>query len=258
MDHKCLRLFLHFIIGALCIVETAQGGVSESAMKPLQARAAKDEASGQRELYIVQFADPPAVAAHGSNSRLLGATAAYAGFDPESAPVRRYMDELHSKQTRILQALKLEQRPIYSYGYTFNGVAILLTRDEAERLQTRRGIQRVWQDSRRSVATSDSPAFLGLLDPSGGLRADRGLTGENVIIGVIDSGIAPNHPSFADRVEKPRPPRLCRSTWAKESLLGLWLCGRFNKPARLEYSSPPAGWPGVCEAVPTTTWPGRA
>jgi subtilisin family serine protease len=250
MDHKRLTFVLPFIVGALCIVEAAQGGVSESAMQSLQARTASDSESGERELYIVQFADPPAVAAHGNNSRLLGVTAAVAGFDPEAAPVRRYIDELHSKQTRILQALQLEQNPIYSYGYTFNGVAILLSRDEAERLRLRRGIRRVWLDSRRSVATSDSPAFLGLLDPSGGLRADRGLTGENVIIGVIDSGITPNHPSFEDRVEKPRPPRLCRSTWAEESLLGRWLCARFNKPARREYSSPPADWRGVCEAGP--------
>ena len=157
------------------------------------------------------------------------------------------MDELRNKQKKLLRAFNLEQKQVYSYGYTFNGVAILLTQNEAAQLRMRRGIQRVWQDSKRSVATSDSPGFLGLLDQSGGLRTDRGLTGENIIIGVIDSGIAPNHPSFADSTPKRRPPRLCRSTWAEQSLLGLWLCAASTScrswitPVRRQ------DWRGVCE-----------
>lgn len=249
MDHKRFVLALPCIGIALLLSAAVEAGVSESAMQPQQAPAARTvnaETSG-RQLYIVQFADPPALAMHGRAARLQGATSVVADFDPESAPVRAYMDELRNKQNKLLRTFNIEQKRVYSYGYTFNGVAILLTEDEAAQLRMRRGIRRVWQDSQRSVATSDSPGFLGLLDQSGGLRTDRGLTGENIIIGVIDSGIAPNHPSFADSSPKRRPPRLCRSTWAEQSLLGIWLCGRFKELPELDYTSPPSGWRGVCE-----------
>jgi len=247
MDQR-LRLALPFVTGMLLIFQAAEAGVRESSIATVPAVTVSDPQPGDRELYIVQFTDPPALAAQGQST--LSTVTADGRPDATAAPVRRYVDELERKQNKVLQALNIEQQRIYSYGYTFNGVALLLTSEEAARLRLHREVRRVWQDSRRSVATSDSPAFLGLLDSTGGLRADLGLTGENVIIGVIDSGIAPNHPSFADRGTARRPPRLCRTTWAEQSLLGIWLCSRFKKSAQLEYGNPPAKWRGVCEAGP--------
>ena len=46
------------------------------------------------------------------------------------------------------------------------------------------------------LQTDNSPKFLGLSAPNG--PWDAGLTGEDVVVGVIDSGIWPEHPSFAD------------------------------------------------------------
>ena len=45
--------------------------------------------------------------------------------------------------------------------------------------------------------TSESPEFLGLDDRRGAW--DSGFTGAGVVVGVIDSGIWPEHPSFAAR-----------------------------------------------------------
>ena len=96
------------------------------------------------------------------------------------------------------------------------------------------------------LRTNASPAFLGLFDGSVGLQTALGLKGENVVIGVIDSGITPAHPSFADRQEKP-PPRMCRSDWGKSSLLGKWLCARFKKPRFRAAYTAPVDWHGSCE-----------
>jgi subtilisin family serine protease len=200
-------------------------------------------------LYIVQFDDPPALLAEQSKLRKSGEAASVTAVDAHGADVQRYINDLRDKQNEILLSLNLSQNRVYSYGYTFNGVAVRLTPTQAKLLSQRRGVRRVWEDTKRPVATNDSPQFLGLLDNPGGLRSDLGLTGEDVVVGVIDSGIAPNHPSFKDHAEKKRPPRICRSEWAENSLLGLWLCRRFKKPARLMYN-PPSDWRGVCEAGP--------
>jgi hypothetical protein len=49
----------------------------------------------------------------------------------------------------------------------------------------------------RTMDTSTTPAFLGLSGPTG-WWATKG-TGEGIIIGIIDTGIWPEHPSFSDR-----------------------------------------------------------
>jgi len=66
-----------------------------------------------------------------------------------------------------------------------------------------------------TVDTSSTPDFLGLTDPKGlwsklggvrpGASPTRSGPGENIVIGVIDSGIWPEQPSFADRNAANKP-----------------------------------------------------
>ena len=51
----------------------------------------------------------------------------------------------------------------------------------------------VWEDELRDVETNYTPDFLGLNEPGTGLVAGLGLTGEDVIIGIIDTGVWPEH-----------------------------------------------------------------
>jgi len=62
----------------------------------------------------------------------------------------------------------------------------------------------VLPDRLQHVQTDSSPAFLGL-SGSGGAY-DSGVTGEGVVVGVIDTGIWPEHPSFADDGSYAAPP----------------------------------------------------
>ena len=79
------------------------------------------------------------------------------------------------------------------------------------------------------------------------MRAAHGLLGEGVVVGIIDSGVAPQHPSLLDTED--RTPRACRGEWATTSWLGLWLCTpyRRNPPKEVVYD-PPVGFTGACQA----------
>jgi subtilisin family serine protease len=81
----------------------------------------------------------------------------------------------------------------------------------------------------------------------GGLRADLELRGEDVVVGIIDSGIAPQHPSLLDTED--RTPRACRSDWSRSSLLGIWLCTAYRRnPPTVAVYDPPVGFTGICQA----------
>ncbi|HHQ13509.1 MAG TPA: serine protease, partial [Chromatiales bacterium] len=135
---------------------------------------------------------------------------------------------------------------LYSYRYAFNGFAARMTPMQAQKLRARRQVARVWEDRTRYLATNDSPSFLGLFNASRGLRTARGLDGSGVVIGIIDSGIAAEHPSFANPDQRTLP-RLCRSSWAEDTLLGMWLCFRWkHRDAQPEFPAL-AGWRGRCE-----------
>ena len=84
-----------------------------------------------------------------------------------------------------------------SFEFAANGFSAALTPAEAESLATQKGVLSVQRDYLRRLHTSESPDFLGLDDRGGAW--DSGYTGAGVVVGVIDSGIWPEHPSFAAR-----------------------------------------------------------
>jgi len=208
---------------------------------------APDRQATDESVYIVQFAAPPALTYRGRPGGP-AATRPARGlkFDPQSAPVRQYARRLLDRHDSALQSVGAYDNKLYSYRYTFNGFAARLTAAQAQKLRARKDVLNVWKDRVRYLYTNDSPVFLGLYDAQAGLTSALNLKGEDVVIGVIDSGIAAEHPSFADSVEAERP-RLCRSKWAESSLLGLWLCRRFKVRDNRVVYAPPVNWKGICE-----------
>lgn len=201
----------------------------------------------EERVYIVQLDEPPALAYRGRPGGL-AATRPAPGrrFDPESDNVRQYTRKLTGTHDELLRSVGAYATKVYSYRYAFNGFAARLTPVQAQKLRSKKNVLNVWEDQVRYLYTNDSPVFLGLFDSPGGLVADLGLRGDDIIIGIIDSGIVPEHPSFTDRRSADRP-RLCESTWAETSLLGLWLCQRFKRKADIVTYPPPTGWNGRCE-----------
>jgi subtilisin family serine protease len=208
------------------------------------ARPAKEQSA----VYIVQLSAPGAASYKGGQPGF-AATKPERGerLDRSSGQVESYVKHLEQTHERMLAAIGAADAKIYSFRYAFNGFAARLTAAEASRLASLPDVARVWVDTEQRVQTNNSAVFLGLLHQDGGLRADLGLRGEGIIVGVIDSGIAPDHPSLRD-YEK-LVPRACRSRWATSSWLGWILCHsvRKNPPSRQTYDAPP-GFNGTCEA----------
>lgn len=184
---------------------SAETSTIEASLVELADSAAISLAPGQADTptqtYIVQMALDPVIAYDGG-IRGLPATRPARGqkLDPLNPAVARYKDHLVRQQNTALRAVGAPgQAKKYSFGYAFNGFAATLTEAQVRALKKRGDVVQVWADELQELNTNFTPDFLGLNDPSGGLVADLGLTGEDVVIGIIDTGYWPEHPSFSDR-----------------------------------------------------------
>ncbi len=84
----------------------------------------------------------------------------------------------------------------HSYVYAINGFQADMTQEQANELRLRDDVVLVEEDQMFNLTTDATGDFLGLTDPAG--PYSRGYDGEGVVVGVIDSGVWPEHPSFAD------------------------------------------------------------
>jgi len=203
------------------------------------------------KVYIVQLRAPSAAEHHASLSKTYaaatpGSSAPRPRFDKNSASTQAYTAKLDDEQQRVLSMAGSDARKIYSYKYGLNGFAARMRVAEAEKLADLDEVLNVWEDEVRPLATRHSANFLGLFDSTNGLRSKHALDGDGIIIGVIDSGIAPDHPALRDTRVADRP-RACRSSWADTSFLGKWLCRRFDKLPDVPEFEADESWHGECE-----------
>lgn len=94
-------------------------------------------------------------------------------------------------------------RMVYSYRTVMSGFAARLTSEEVSSMREKAGFVSARPQKILKRLTTHSPSFLGLHQELGFWRSSS--FGKGVIIGVIDSGVFPNHPSFMD-IGMPPPP----------------------------------------------------
>ncbi|KAK2664716.1 hypothetical protein Ddye_003290 [Dipteronia dyeriana] len=96
-----------------------------------------------------------------------------------------------------------EQRLVYSYRHVANGFAAKLTAEEVKAMETKEGFVSAHVQKILTLHTTHTPNFLGLHQNLGFWKQSN--FGKGVIIGVLDTGITPGHPSFSDAGMPPPP-----------------------------------------------------
>ncbi|KAL2543819.1 Subtilisin-like protease SBT1.7 [Forsythia ovata] len=94
-------------------------------------------------------------------------------------------------------------RMVYSYHNVFPGFAAKLTSEEVKEMEKKKGFLSARPQQVFSLHTTHTPNFLGLHENMG-LWKDSSY-GKGVVIGVLDTGILPDHPSFNDDGMPPPP-----------------------------------------------------
>ncbi|KAJ8633659.1 hypothetical protein MRB53_026995 [Persea americana] len=96
-----------------------------------------------------------------------------------------------------------ENRMVYSYTHAITGFAAQLSEEEVEAMKGKEGFVSAFPDRLLPLQTTHTPSFMGL-QPDAGFWKDSNF-GKGVIIGVLDTGIFPDHPSFSGEGMPPPP-----------------------------------------------------
>lgn len=169
------------------------------ALGPLLVEPGPDDAAGGSQRsdgvsLIVQLDGPPIVASLRAERAAHGRWRAQL----ESESGRRHHRRVEAQQDafeRALTAAVPAARVGRRLGLTLNAMAVTVPKDSATAIASLPGVRAVWPDGARQLQTTRGPALVGATAAWSGVN---GTTGDGVVIGVIDSGIWPEHPSLAD------------------------------------------------------------
>ncbi|CAI5458844.1 unnamed protein product [Closterium sp. Yama58-4] len=191
-----------------------------------------------KTVYIVRFRAMPPAATYtggilgfpataapldGESDDGLIATAASAGsaeasglrraFDASQPHVRAYAAHLVRMHSAVLAEAGVDSSAhVYSYTTALNGVAATLTPQQVAILKRRPEVGSVREAPKYELHTTFTPTFLNLRkrvwsnETLQNGQKGAGQQGEDVIIGVIDTGIWRENPAFSDDVNPPYGP----------------------------------------------------
>jgi len=184
-----------------------------------------------RSTYIVQLAAEPKASYDGHVPGYAATRPAPgARYNGRAPAARAYSAYLNAQQQSV--AATVAGAPIVArYSTVYNGFAARLTPAEVQTLVANPLVVAVHPDEARQLETISTPAFLGLSAPGGIWSQAPGgvlLKGEDVVIGVIDGGVWPESPSYADRIDANGMP--------------------VGAGGSLAYAGPPASWSGTCQS----------
>ncbi|KAK1564823.1 hypothetical protein Q3G72_012324 [Acer saccharum] len=134
-----------------------------------------------------------------------------------------------------------EQRLVYSYRNVVNGFAAKLTAEEVKAMETKEGFVSAHVQKILPLHTTHTPNFLGLHQNLGLWKQSN--FGKGIIIGVLDTGITPGHPSFSGEGVPPPPAK-----WKGKCEFNATACNNKLIGARTFQTEPTRG--GVAAADP--------
>ena len=196
MGRTPLRMAAATTLATLFIASTATAGYAgvEEVTHPTPVE-------GTPGHYIVVMKSDP-LASYTGEVKGLKATKPVEGeqLETESEDSQRYIQHLETEQQTLAQEVGVT--PDTTYQTVLNGFSAQLTGEQVDKLRASKDVYEVFPDEIRHPDAQTSTSFLGLGDDKkgrGGLWQQTGgvdRAGEGIVVGVIDTGIAPEHPSF--------------------------------------------------------------
>ncbi len=122
-------------------------------------------------------------------------------LNSQSQFAQQFKAQVKTQQQVFLQAaqnlLGEKKNILYSYDTVFNGVAVELTEQQAEQLLKLPTVLKVERQISYDMQTDAGPEFIGA-KPIWNAQTTQQMSakGEGMIVGIIDSGINTDHPSF--------------------------------------------------------------
>jgi subtilisin family serine protease len=157
-------------------------------------------------LWIVTL-DEPALASYAGGVAGLAATSPHVTgerrLDVTAPASLAYLDHLADRQQQFAdhaeRSLGRTVEVAFEYRNAINGVAIRVTAAEAARLAELPGVSGVYPDELRTIETDTSHNLIRSAAIWDGQTTSGVATrGEGVVVGMLDTGVNPNHPSFAE------------------------------------------------------------
>ena len=203
---------------------------------------ADDASVARTKTYLVQVDGDPGIRYQGDAGYAATAPAPGERYSGNASHVQQYSAYLVSQHDALLSSVGAGASKVYSYSHAFNGFAARLTAAQAAKLAGDSKVVKIIEDQAMELDTETTPEFLGLLDRKRGLRTRLGLRGEDVVVGILDTGAVQEHPSFSD-VGKLPVPRICKTFFGKF----LPFCDVIKNTEFVLYGPPPADWNGICQ-----------
>jgi subtilisin family serine protease len=157
---------------------------------------------GQRINVLVKFDYDPVASYAGDTAGLAATSPEVTGksLKANARAVQAYLAHIEKKEQRIsgdIQATVAGAQIRASFRVAYGGVAMSLPANQVGNLMKVDGVAAVQKDDLRQPQTDASPEFLGAPDVWAQLGGQP-TAGEGVIVGVLDTGIWPEHPSWED------------------------------------------------------------
>ena len=160
--------------------------------------------------YIVQLSDAPLALYHGGVSGLspvVGKTGAAlksnGKLNMKSGVAKNYANYLGKQQASALNDIRAQVKgnaqPFHYYKNAFNGMALVLTQEQAEAVSKLPGVLSVTRSKLLKLSTDIGPTHIGadkIWDGSA-FAMEAPNQGEGLIAAILDTGINSDHPSFA-------------------------------------------------------------
>lgn len=176
------------IITAVIPFSRAISQADKTTQVPETAAAPLPHLATNPQQYIIQLSAPPL-------ARLMR--------QAQPTAVSQYQQYLDAQQASFVAALSQNLgrpiEPLYRYTVAYNGLTVSLNGAEAVQVTKMPGVTAVIPDREENLLTDAGPAWINANTIWDGSGVPGGLPGkgEGIIIGVIDTGINMDHPSFA-------------------------------------------------------------